>query len=118
MTNIYTLKNISSMEKHKKARKYIAYPVEFIEEIDRIHFIIKKSPANHQLPFFNLIPSPFSAGDEIAFRYWAFEELLVLVKDLIAQFVPADLKTHYSNQLPQSVIRHLEPLVDLSDLNH
>ena len=95
---------------HKKVRKYIAYPEDFVREIDRIHFVVKHAPLNQQMPW-DLIPKPFSAGDEIALRYFAFEELVILVRSLIQQFVPPDKKDFYINQLPFSAIQFFEALL-------
>ncbi len=92
---------------NNKERINIYIPKDFKIEIEEINKVLRKTQKQYKRLFFNTIPHPYSAGNEISSRYFAFQEMSDLLKNIILEYIPEELTEYYLNKIPKTPLEKL-----------
>ena len=94
----------------ERRRRAIIFSLAFSEEIDSIKSLLKDSRTERK-KYLKDIPYPYLEGYELEYRYFGFEQLQRLLKEIINDFVPEELKNLYQQKILLSpmnkLIKHL-----------
>jgi len=101
--NLIKNKELKTSERRRRA---IIFSLAFSEEIDSIKKLLKDSREDRK-KYLKELPYPYIEGFEIEFRYYGFEQLQRLLKEIINDFVPMELKELYLKKILLSPIDKL-----------
>ena len=101
--NLIKNKELKTPERRRRA---IIFSLAFSEEIDSIKKLLKDSREDRK-KYLKELPYPYIEGFEIEFRYYGFEQLQRLLKEIINDFVPMELKELYLKKILLSPIDKL-----------
>ena len=101
--NLIKNKELKTSERRRRA---IIFSLAFSEEIDSIKKLLKDSREDRK-KYLKELPYPYIEGFEIEFRYYGFEQLQRLLKEIINDFVPMELKELYLKKIILSPIDKL-----------
>lgn len=94
----------------ERRRRAIIFSLAFSKEIDSLKKLLNDSREDRK-KYLKDIPYPYLEGFELEFRYYGFEQLQRLLKEIINDFVPIELKELYSKKIILSpldkLIKHL-----------
>jgi hypothetical protein len=100
----YTKKDSNDILSERKGRKLISFTNTFCKEIDLLNKLLKDSQLERKKYLFYEIPYPYSVGNELEFRYNNFEQLQYLLKEIINDYVPDEIKERYLKRISVSPI--------------
>lgn len=87
-----------------KERMGIYLPVALKKELEEVNKFLKKVQKGNKIVWFNNLPAPYSAGNELEARYFGYEILLRLVQQIITEYIPLEKQQEYLQQIPLTPI--------------
>lgn len=85
-----------------KKPKTLMLTSKFHQEIQEIHSYLLSQGPHKKRWWFDEIPSPFSSGNELEFRYYAYEDLVKLIQSILQEYIDKKFHKQIFKQIPKS----------------